>query len=1398
MLTAAEILAVTVQDAPLMHHHDRTVPTLEALFAKEQLKEGVSPVHYHNRADELLRQAYARREITIDIPPELVQPADASYEGAPAFQPFVLRIEYQLQGSHQGLQFHRTFAQASGFINYFQVLYADTLMPMNRLWMPCIEDDSAKCRWDMEFSISTESIDCLLLEKLHAVSTGVLYRQFSSETQKMFHFKLETPVGAPQIAFAVGLFESMKIPLAPYAYAFCPVGMAEKLQLSVDFFSKSFGFYNWYLSTLFPFGSYFVVFAKQTHCEAYTGANVSVLSSVLLHDAKVIDQVYETRRVLAECLCAQYFGVKVRAPAREDDWLLVGFQRYLSALLLRVFHGKNDYRFTLKTDMERAFELEPGQPPLHSTTIGADARSREWVRLKARLVVFLLERKLEKGGLQRVFMHLWSEACEGRLNDGVLTTRLLLKSVKKMTGKDLRAFADQWIFGSGAPMFTCSFLYNRKKSSIDLDLRQTTPGHPGKKYSGTLLIRVHEQDGIFDHSVHVDDAAHRFELPYHTKIRKQRKKRGTAAEVRDAPNDSDEDMEADEGDQEVKEDAAEDAALTSDSSPIAWIRLDPDMDWLCRVDVHQPDFMWTEQLENDRDVAAQHEAAAQLSRYPGEKAAASLERIVLNTKYFYRVRVDAAMALAGCATEELAWLGMHRLFAIFAKRFGLERGGGRHPLPRPNLFDNLQNYFVQKALPAALAAARSGAGHVPEPVVEFLVDLLRFNDNAFNTASDNYYLAAVIEALAGALAESVVRPELFTLALEELERYGRREQILPSHRNTVMQAVLAARARLAPGSDTRAFEPYLAPGHYLEVRLAAFDAVAVRDPAALERLRGADRRFALGALRCRGLPGAAQASPALKAPLWGLVAQSDDPDWVQAVLVLLSACYAPAEDDQRRETAAGLPPSALPSAAPRAPIRLNMQVHELGSSDEEDAAGAAGEADWLTALAGEQDAPARALPKLKIRPLTDAGHHVTIAHDAEQAQLAGSPMMRVLQEIWDSYDSFPFRYPVDPSVPGYHLVIKLPMDLTTIQERIRDRRYRGLDDLLRDLRLLFDNCFTFNQPGSLIYDQALRLRQFAYRAVKRSFPEQARTAKRQLTASEPIVIIPEELQLPPVASHAAAAGEPAASPLPRLKLSLPSGARPARPAPPPPRPEAERLAAILDRLRAHQHAYWFAQPIDPVALGIPMYLEVVAEPMDFATIAGRLAAQAYAGSPAAFKRDVELVFSNAQLFNPPNTMVHQHAVVLEKLFHRLWSKDFKGIPVQASRAPEAPSAPSSPLRIKLSLRAAPAPLLDWERACLLVLEQTRLLDTAAPFLQPVDPVALGCPTYFSEIRHPMDLATMGSKLTRHLYTGAEAVAEDLRLIVRNCIKFNGKGTGIAKMALDMQSYFTNLMDEHGL
>ena len=63
--------------------------------------------------------------------------------------------------------------------------------------------------------------------------------------------------------------------------------------------------------------------------------------------------------------------------------------------------------------------------------------------------------------------------------------------------------------------------------------------------------------------------------------------------------------------------------------------------------------------------------------------------------------------------------------------------------------------------------------------------------------------------------------------------------------------------------------------------------------------------------------------------------------------------------------------------------------------------------------------------------------------------------------------------------PDYYEVIKNPIDLDRIYQKMRTNSYDSLDACSSDLMLMFDNAYKFNEPDSQVYKDALILQRLA-------------------------------------------------------------------------------------------------------------------------------------------------------------------------------------------------------------------------------------------------------------------------------------------------------------------------------
>jgi len=98
-------------------------------------------------------------------------------------------------------------------------------------------------------------------------------------------------------------------------------------------------------------------------------------------------------------------------------------------------------------------------------------------------------------------------------------------------------------------------------------------------------------------------------------------------------------------------------------------------------------------------------------------------------------------------------------------------------------------------------------------------------------------------------------------------------------------------------------------------------------------------------------------------------------------------------------------------------------------------------------------------------------------------------------------------------------------------------------------------------------------------------------------------------------------------------------------------PALESCKSVLTSVARHKFSYPFMAPVDPVALGIPDYLDVIKHPMDFETIRKKLFSGQYE-NVADFNADAQLVFSNACTYNHPSSDVYVMAESLREHFNK--------------------------------------------------------------------------------------------------------------------------------------------------
>lgn len=88
-------------------------------------------------------------------------------------------------------------------------------------------------------------------------------------------------------------------------------------------------------------------------------------------------------------------------------------------------------------------------------------------------------------------------------------------------------------------------------------------------------------------------------------------------------------------------------------------------------------------------------------------------------------------------------------------------------------------------------------------------------------------------------------------------------------------------------------------------------------------------------------------------------------------------------------------------------------------------------------------------------------------------------LYQLLDDISKNENCWPFNRPVmKTEVPDYYDVIKFPMDFAKVKSRLNLGYYKTDYDIMNDIQLIFNNCDTYNNSDSEIYEAGVLLENF--------------------------------------------------------------------------------------------------------------------------------------------------------------------------------------------------------------------------------------------------------------------------------------------------------------------------------
>lgn len=455
----------------------------------------------------------------------------------------------------------------------------------------------------------TSEVVVTVPEKFTALSNGKLVRETVNEPAsadgdktKTFHWLHDKPHVPYLVTLTVGVFSKLEqsfedIPVELYCDPSLLPQAREYFKGTADLvalFSRLYGVrYPW------P-GKYAQVMVQDFIFGGMENTTMTTMTDRILADHRTRDEYRRLEiRLNAHELNHHWFGDLITCRDWSHGWLNEGGATYGEVEAIEHLYGKKERDYYVLG--------------LARTYFGEDSRYRRpIVTNRYREPIDLFDRHLyQKGGLVRHMLRYllgdegYYRSMKTFLTDNAFApaeTHDLVKAIEKATGRNLREFFDQWVYGAGFPEYKLTYLWDdrNKVATVKVSQVQKLEGETGL-FTMPVVMSFGFADGSYiTRTVHINDKDESFNFAF-------------------------------------------------DAKPTTF-RFDPENWVLKTVDLSGvPKGMLIEQLKSDPEVMGRVNAALALAKVGGLDVVEALEAAA-NDGFFWGVSVEAVSCLGTVGT----------------------------------------------------------------------------------------------------------------------------------------------------------------------------------------------------------------------------------------------------------------------------------------------------------------------------------------------------------------------------------------------------------------------------------------------------------------------------------------------------------------------------------------------------------------------------------------------------------------------------------------------------------------------------------------------------------------------------------------------------------------------------
>ncbi|XP_063070852.1 polybromo 1, like isoform X3 [Engraulis encrasicolus] len=374
------------------------------------------------------------------------------------------------------------------------------------------------------------------------------------------------------------------------------------------------------------------------------------------------------------------------------------------------------------------------------------------------------------------------------------------------------------------------------------------------------------------------------------------------------------------------------------------------------------------------------------------------------------------------------------------------------------------------------------------------------------------------------------------------------------------------------------------------------------------------------------------------------------------------------------------------------------------------------------------------------------------------------PAGRTISELFQ-------KLPSKLQYPDYYAIIKDPIDLRAIAQKIQLGYYKSVNAMGKDVDLLAKNAKTYNEPGSQVFKDATAIKKiFAQRKTELEQAEPTKTSvrirNRRSAQGDRLSAITMALQGGSESDEDSttagsvrydASEAEAESGQSRISSGDPvfllyQAIRGAR------NPQGQLLAEPFLTLPSRRE--------------YPDYYQQIKQPISLQQIREKMKNGEYEGTEQ-MDADLSLMFENAKRYNVPNSSIYKRAQRLQQILQmkRRDVRDEDGDSMM-STPPDTGSAKRKSHKKNTKKNRM--------KALFVAVTEVREAGTGRRLcdLFMVKPSKKDYPDYYKVIGQPMDLRTIEHNIRAERYANEDLLMEDMRLMFRNARHYNEEGSQV--------------------